>query len=182
MYKYLYKTNDEIDRKLKEEIYKLATKIYPDFRKYFKKNRYYSTVKPQLILLVFDKNKLIGYGKLLWRNLKLVKSQIKFSACGFIVDSLYQKEGIGTKMLDLSINQAKEIKADVLYASTTNPNAIKMLEKKSFKKITTKLTYTEALTNKDVEEIGHAYCLELTDGILKEINSLPFFHIGIGPV
>jgi len=182
MYRYIFKRSDEIDFKQKEEIYTLAIKVYPDFKKYFEKNRYYSTVKPQLILLVFDENKLIGYGKFLWRNLKLRENTIKFSACGLLVDSMYQKQGIGINMLDVSIAKAKELNADILYASSTNPNAIKMLEKRGFKKITTKVIHTEVLTNKEIEEIDQAFGLELTDGILKEINSLPFFHIGLGPI
>lgn len=182
-YNYLFKSSNKVNALEGEKIYELASRMYPDFIKYFEKNRFYSSVKPQLVILVYEGKKLIAEGKLLWRIVKLRSDKtIKFFVYGLTVDSKYQKQGIGTRILDMSISKAKELGADLLYGCTTNPHAMKMMKRKGFKRLTTQLIYTEALIQQMTKEADPSYGLEFKQGIIDEINHLPELYLGIGPL
>lgn len=182
-FKYLFKSSNLVSKEEGEVIHDLASTMYPDFRKYFEVNRFYSSVKPQLILLVYDGKRLVAEGKLLWRKLQIKQGKnIKLFVFGFTVDSDYQRLGIGTHMMEMCVAKTKELKGGLLYGCTDNPQVMKMMERFNFKRLTTKLTYTEALTKRKTEEVDPAYGLEFVFGLVDQINKLPELYLGVGPL
>lgn len=160
----------------------LLVKMYPPFKFLFDKHRYYSTVKPQMEFLIKGKNKLIGTGKFLWRNVKIKDEKIKLFAFGMVIDKPYQRQGMGTKLIQLNKEEAKRRGADLLYGSTSNPKVERMLKKAGFKKLKVFVIYKDAITKEIKKESSSVYVFEFKKGLVAKLNKLEHFYIGIGPI
>lgn len=185
-FEFRFVKNSDLSSSLIEEIYSFNTRMYPDFKRYYQKNRYYSSIKPQMVLLVFDDKKLIATGKFLLRKLKITKDfKINFFVFGFLVDNNYQKKRVGSQMMKRFINKAKEQGADILFGTTANPNAVKLMEKNKFQEITVSLTYTDAISGKTEYANGgkdQAFGYEFRGGLIEQLNSLDSLHLTKGPL
>lgn len=173
-----------------EKTHDLIVTMFPAFREYYERNRYYSSVKPQMIMSVWDgqaKENLVASGKLLWRDLDLDPpvGKVKLFVFGYLVYDAYQKMGVGTRMLEIYLEEAKKKRADLLFGSTANPVAISMLEKHGFRTFATTLTWEDAMSREivDVTAAGYTpYVYAFREGIVEDFNSLPSVHLGVGPL
>lgn len=181
-FSFFLKIDKELSRKEKNEMHDLLIKLFPLFKHLYDKNKYYSTVKPQITFLIRKTDKLIGAGKLLWRNVKIKDEKIKLFALGMLINNFYQGQGIGTEMINLNKQEAEKRKADLLYGSTDNQAMKKMLEGAGFKKLKTSIMYKDALTREIKKENRSIYVFEFKKGLVKKINKLEQFYIGIGPI
>jgi GNAT superfamily N-acetyltransferase len=181
-FSFFLKTPRELSEKEKEEMHDKFVRLYPPFKSFYDKNRYYSTIKPQIIYLVKEEDKLAGSAKLLWHNIKVNNETIKFFAFGMLIDDSYQKQGIGTRLVRLEKKEAKERKAGLLYAASKNPHVEKMLEKAGFKKLKTIVKYKDSITKEIKKESNFIYVFEFKKGLINKINKLEQFYIGIGPI
>lgn len=187
--KYLYnefsillKADKELSKQEKFQMHHLLVKMYPRFKNLFDRNEYYSTVKPQMNFLVKKADELIGTGKFLWRNIKIKNESIKLFALGMVVAKQYQNRGIGTKLVSLSIQNAKKRKADLLYASTSNPKVKKILSKLKFRIIKAPIFYKDAISKDLTREKETAYIFEFKKGLMEKINILSQVYLGVGPI
>lgn len=181
-FSFFLKRDRELSKEEKEQMHDSLVRLFPPFKVFYDKNKYYSTIKPQMTFLVKKGDELVGSGKLLWKTVKMGKSRLKFFGFGLLIEKPYQKNGIGTAMLRLAKEAAKKQKADLLYGSTDNPIAEIMLERDGFRRIKTTIIYKEALTKEMEKEKRIAYAFELKRGLVDKINKLDNFYIGIGPV
>lgn len=181
-FSFFFKKPRELSEKEKEEMHDKLVRLYPPFKIFYDKNRYYSTIKPQIIYLVKEEEKLVGSAKLLWRNVKVDDETIKLFAFGMTIDGQYQKQGIGTRLVRLEKQEAKERNADLLYGASKNPHVEKMLMKEGFKKLQTIVKYKDSLTREIKKESNFIYVFEFKKGLINKINKLEQFYIGIGPV
>lgn len=184
--KFEIKSSDELTSDEIEQSFELSVKEYPAFREYYEENRYYSSIKPQLVSLVFDGPKLVADGKLLWRDLHIEGHGIvKFFGCGFLVLSERHGQGIGGKMLNLVITRARELRADLLFASTENPVMAHLLQRERFQKIAVPVDYEHAKTRDIIPMESHGvqcYVLDFQGALVDKINTQVRWNIGIGPV
>ena len=127
--KFYLKKVSELTGPEKEQMMRLMIITYPAFKKYYLKNKYYSTVKPQMENLIKDGNKIVGVGKLLWRKVMVEKTPIKFFAFGVLITKKHQRRGLGSRLIIKDIKEAKNRGADILYGSTSNPVAEKIVKK-----------------------------------------------------
>lgn len=183
-FKYYLKEDRELTAKEKEELHTFLIKMYPAFARYYKKNRYYSTIKPQMTCLIREPTSkvLVGSGKFLWSTLKTEIGTLKLFAFGVLIDTEFQKEGLGTHLIKMFIKLAGKKNADLLYGSTENPTVHKMLSRLGFKKITCPVVYVNGVTGKRETQTINSYALEFKKGIVDKINTLKKFDIGIGPM
>ncbi|MFQ5531815.1 MAG: GNAT family N-acetyltransferase [Candidatus Nanoarchaeia archaeon] len=181
-YSFILKTNKELSEEDKQEIYKLNIKIYPKFKNYYEKNKYYSTIKPNMVWVIKDKEKVIGTGKFLWKNITVGGKKIKLFSFGILIDKDYQNKGLGSKLTKLQIEESRKRKADIVYVSTENPVAEKMAIKSGFKKLNVPIFFKEVLTNKKMREMNSTLIFEFRKGIIKEIEKLDSLYIGRGPI
>lgn len=181
-FSFFIKTAKELSTKEKNEMHGHLVKLYPPFRAFYEKNRYYSTVKPQITFLVRKGKILAGTGKLLWRTVKMRDEKLKFFILGMLIDNPYQGQGIGTEMVKLDKQESKKRKADLLYGATGNPIMERVLIKEGFKKIKVPVTYKDILTKEIKKESNPAYAFEFKKGLIDKINKLESFYIGIGPI
>ncbi|MBI4086240.1 MAG: GNAT family N-acetyltransferase [Candidatus Liptonbacteria bacterium] len=172
------KLNDEE----KNQLMMLSISEYPAFKKLYAKNKYYSTVKPQKQFIIKQGKKIIGTGKFLWRTIKVNKKSFRMAAFGVLISKKYQKLGLGTELIKRDIQEAKKKKIDLLYGSTSNPVAVKILEGLGFRQLKTAVLYKDSETKQIKMEKGQVYIFELKNGILKQIEKTKKFFIGIGPV
>ena len=110
--KFYFKKVSALTKEEKQQMMHLMIATYPAFKKYYLKNKYYSTVKPQMEHLIKDNNILIGVGKLLWRKIKIGETSIKLFAFGVLITKKYQGKGLGTEIIKKDIiekNNLKEI-------------------------------------------------------------------------
>lgn len=161
---------------------RLMIAVYPAFKKYYLKNKYYSTVRPQMENLIKDDDKIIGVGKLLWRKIKIAERFINFFAFGVLIAKKYQKMGLGSKLIAKDIKEAKKMGADILYGSTSNPIAEKVVKKLGFQKLNTPVFYRHVESGKIKKEKGRVWVFEFKKGLLENIEKLPKFYIGAGPL
>ena len=187
--KYLYKkfsillkADKQLSKEEKFQMHRLLVKMYPRFKNLFDKNEYFSTVRPQMNFLVKKAGELIGTGKFLWRNIKIKNESIKLFAFGMVVAKRYQNQGIGTKIVALSIQNAKKRKADLLYASTSNSKVKKMLSQLKFQIITAPIFYKDVISKDLTREKGAAYIFEFKPGLKEKINILTQIYLGVGPI
>lgn len=181
-FSFFLKTAKELSNKEKDEMHEHLVKLYPAFRIFYEKNKYYSTIKPQLNLVVRKNDILVGVGKFLWRNAKIKDEKIKLFVFGMLIDNPYQGQGIGTEMIRLDMQEARKRKASLLYGSTANPIMEKIMIKEGFKKIKVPVTYKDLLTKEIKKESNPVYVFEFEKGLISKINKLKSFHIGIGPI
>ena len=158
--------------------------MYPAFAKYYKKNRYYSTIKPQMTCLIREpvSKVLIGSGKFLWSTLKTEIGTLKLFAFGVLIDTKFQRVGLGTHLIEMFIKLAGKKNADLLYGSTENPAVHKMLARLGFKKIICPVVYVNGVTGKRETQTINSYAFEFKEGIIDKINTLKEFNVGIGPM
>ncbi|GEM_PF-3191995 len=176
------KMDEELTAKDKNELHKFLMRMYPAFANYYKKNKYYSTVKPQMHFLVRTKtNKLVGSGKFLWRTVKSRLGNVKLFAFGVLIDPDFQSKGLGSHIIKSCIKEADKRNADLLYGTTANPAVGKWLSKLGLKKLKCKVYYTST-TGKKTREKNPAFVLEFKKGLVKNMNSLYEFNIGVGPL
>jgi len=161
---------------------RLMIATYPLFKKYYLRNKHYSTVKPQMENLIKDGNKLVGVGKFLWRKVKIGAMPVKFFAFGVLITKKYQKQGLETKLIEKNIKEAKKRRADILYGSTSNPLAERMVKKLGFKKLNTPVFYKHIESGKIKKEKGRVWVFEFKKGVLQKIENLKKFYIGTGPL
>ncbi len=183
-FSFLLKKDEQLTLKDKAQMHDLLIKTYPLFSKYYKKNKYYSTIKPQMNYLIREKSsdKIIGTGKFLWRNIKFNDEKIRLFAFGLIIDKKFQNKGLGTQLIREGLKQAKKMKADLYYSSTSSPGVKKLLEKLGFKKLSSKVVFKHALTGKKQEQKNDAYVFGFKKGVIDKINSMKKIDIGIGPI
>ena len=181
-YKFYLKKVSELTAQEKEQMMRLMIATYPAFKKYYLKNKYYSTVKPQMENLIKDRDEIVGVGKLLWRKMVVGKTPIKFFAFGVLIAKKYQKRGLGSTLIAKDIKEAKKRGADILYGSTINPAAEKIVKKLGFKKLTTPVFYRHTKTGKIKKETGRVWVFEFRNGLIESVEKLPKFYIGIGPL
>jgi N-acetylglutamate synthase-like GNAT family acetyltransferase len=181
-FKFILKKDENLSREDKEEMHNLLVATYPKFKKLFDKHGYYSTVKPQMNFLVKRNKELVGTGKFLWKSIKFNKETIKLFAFGVVIKRNYQGKGLGTHLTKLDIKEAKKRGGDILYASASTKRAENMISKLGFKRIIAKVLYKDVLSKKIVEEKNPVYVFEFKKCLLKKLNSLPKFYIGLGPI
>lgn len=181
-YKFYLKKVSNLTDKEKEQIMLLSIATYPAFKKYYLRNKYYSTVKPQMENLIKDNNKIIGVGKLLWRKVMIERKPIKFIAFGVLIAKKYQKHGLGSMLIAKDIKEAKRMRADILYGSTSNPIAEKIVKKLGFQKLNTPVFYKHVESGKIKKEKCRVWIFEFKKGLFENIEKLPKFYIGTGPL
>lgn len=181
-YKFVLKKIGELSSDEKEKIMRLSIKMYPAFKKYYLKNKYYSTVRPQLVNIIKSKENIVGTGKLLWRKIEINKKSAKLIAFGVLISKACQKKGLGTKVVLNNIKAAIKMKADILYGTTASPIAKKMMKKIGFKKIRTPIYYKDRETGKINKEKNSVYIFELKKGAIDKIKKLTRLYIGTGPL
>lgn len=183
-FEYYLKEDQELTAEEKEEMHAFLVKMYPAFAKYYKKNRYYSTIKPQITCLIREpvSKALVGSGKFLWSTLKTEIGALKLCAFGVLIDTEFQRAGLGKHLIEVFIKLAGEKNADLLYGSTENPVVHKMLAKLGFKEITCPVTYINGVTGKRETQKISSYALEFKQGLIDKINNLKEFDIGVGPM
>jgi ribosomal protein S18 acetylase RimI-like enzyme len=183
-FEYYLKEDRELTAEEKEELHTFLIKMYPAFASYYKKNRYYSTIKPQMTCLIREpvSKVLVGSGKFLWSILKTEIGTLKLFAFGVLIDTEFQREGLGTHLINLFIRLAGEQNADLLYGSSENPAVDTMLKRLGFREITCPVTYVNAVTGKREIEKLKKYAFEFNKGLIEKINALKEFDIGIGPM
>lgn len=185
-YKFEFKDSSDLTAEEIEKSYQLNTLTYPDFARFYEKNRFYSSIRPQKQLMVWDGDKLIGNGKFQWKDLEIPTiGPIKFFVFGFLVEKNYQNQGVGAEMLGKYVTEAQRMGGDLLYGTTENPIAASMMTKFGFKSIQIPLNYTDVLSKELVEfnqsgKEGFAY--EFRDGLVDRINNLSSLDLGIGPL
>ncbi|MCG2691768.1 GNAT family N-acetyltransferase, partial [Microgenomates group bacterium] len=99
-----------------------------------------------------------------------------------VVAKEYQNRGLGTKLVQLSIENASKRKADILYGSTSNPKVKKMLTKLGFQRLTAPIYYKDITTKEIKREREFAYVFEFKQGLLENLNTLQRIYIGSGPI
>lgn len=181
-FRFLVKNGVELTEEEKERLMQTSIAEYPPFAEYYKKNKYYSVIKPQMVGLVLHGNEIVGKGKLLWQEVEVDADKIKLFGFGVLIDKTYQGRGLGTQLIKLYIEKARELGGDVLYGSTENPVVDKMLPELGFKRLTVPVEYTHAVTGERVHEKNRVYVYELKPGILEIIESLPMLYLGQGPI
>lgn len=178
--------NEDLTAKQKDEIFELHVEVYPSFKSYYEKNRYYSSIKPQILLTVYDGDHLAATGKLLWKNLvHETLGSINFFGFGFLIRAPYQNQGVGKKILQLYIHKTRELKGDLLYGTSNNPVITNGAFKYGFKRLTTHIVYTDTLTNAQStvsQNNLQPFAYEFKSGLIDQINQLKEFNIGVGPV
>lgn len=179
---FIIKKSERLTSQEEKEIQDININEYPKFKKYYFKNIYYSTVKPQKIFMIKEKDKLIGTGKFLWRKIKINNKSLKMAAFGAIIDKDHQNKGLGTRLIKLQIKEAKKIKADFLFGSTLNPRASKILVKLKFKSLNLPIFYKEVNSNKIKKMNNKAYFLGLKKNILEKLVKEKKIFIGQGPI
>ena len=180
--KFYFKKVSALTKDEKQQMMHLMIATYPAFKKYYLKNQFYSTVKPQMEHLIKNGRILIGVGKLLWRKVNVGKTSIKFFAFGVLIIKKYQGLGLGTKIIKKDIKEAKKRGADILYGSTENPIAEKIVKKLGFKKLDVAVFYKDTETGITKREQGRSWVFEFKNGIIKRIENLQRFYIGTGPL
>ncbi|MEK9183821.1 MAG: GNAT family N-acetyltransferase [Patescibacteria group bacterium] len=166
----------------KKQLMNLSIDTYPPFEKYYRRNKYYSTVKPQMKFLVKKGKEIIGTGKFLWRTVMVNKAPIILFAFGVLVAKKYQRKGLGTRIMGTFAEEAKNRGADILYGTTTNPIMEKIMRKLKFKRLSVPVFYKDSESKKIKKEKDNAYILEFRKGIFNEIEKLDKFYIGVGPL
>lgn len=181
-YKFYLKKVGDLTSQEKEQLMRLMIETYPPFKKYYLKNKYYSTVRPQMENVIKDGESVIGAGKLLHRKIKAGATHISFFAFGLLIAKEHREKGLGTKLIAKNIMEAKKRGADVLYGSTANPSAERIVKKLGFKKLHVPIYYKDAETKKIREEKNGVWVFEFKKGLVDKIDGLKRFYIGTGPL
>lgn len=181
-YKFYLKKVESLTAQEKKQMMRLMIANYPAFKKYYLKNKYYSAIKPQMENLIKDNDKLAGVGKFLWRKVKVGTTPVKLFAFGVLIAKTHQGQGLGTKLIAKNIKEAGKRGAGVLYGSTSNPIAEKILKKLNFEKLDVPVFYKHACSGKIEKENDSVWILEFKKGIIKSIGKMPEFYIGAGPL
>lgn len=179
-YKFYFKKVTELTKNEKNQMMNLMVVTYPKYRELYIKNKYYSTVKPQMEHLIKQKGELVGLGKFLWRKVKIGVKFIKFFAFGIRILKKHQGKGLGTKLIKKDILEAKKRGADILYCSTANIKAEHVIAKLGFKKLNTPVFYKNTKTGKIQKEKDNVWVYEFNKGIINKIENLKKFYIGTG--
>lgn len=181
-YKFYLKKVGDLTKQEKEQMMRLMIATYPAFKKFYLKNKYYSTVKPQMENLIKDGDKIVGVGKLLWRKVIIKGKPIKLFIFGVLIAKKYQKRGLGSKLIAKNIKEAKKSGADILYGSTSNRVAEKIVKRFGFQKLSVPVFYKHAESGQIKKEVDRVWVFEFKKGLLKNIEKLPKFYIGVGPL
>ncbi|MBI2591820.1 MAG: GNAT family N-acetyltransferase [Candidatus Brennerbacteria bacterium] len=181
-FKFYLKKVENLTKQEKEQMMRLMVATYPPFKKYYLKNKYYSTVKPQMENLIKESNKIVGVGKLMWRKVMVETKSVKFFAFGVLIAKKYQKQGLGSKLIVKNIKEAKKRGADILYGSTLNPVAEKIVQRLGFQKLNIAIFYKDVESGKIKTENGRVWVFEYKKGLLRKIEKLSKFYIGAGPL
>jgi len=176
------KRGEDLSKDEENQLMYLSISEYPEFEKYYRKNKYYSTIKPQMEYLVKRGDKIIGSAKFLWKKIKIQSKKINFFALGVLISKEYQGVGIGYRLTVKLIEEARKRNADIFYCTTINPIAEKILNKLGFINFKTKVFYKDVQSKKLTEETEKIYLLEFTEGVLDFIKQQDSLHIGIGPI
>ena len=176
------KEDRRLSKKEKTQMHGLLVKMYPAFKSLFDKHGYYSTVRPQMNFLIKRDKMLVATGKFLWRNVGIKNKTFKLFALGMVVAKEYQNRGLGTKLVQLSIENARKRKADILYGSTSNLKVKKILTKLGFQRLTAPIFYKDITTKEIKREKEFAYVFEFKKGLFEKLNALPRIYIGKGPI
>ena len=179
-FKFYLKKSGDLTEQEKEQMMCLMIATYPAFKRYYLKNKHYSTVKPQMENLIKENGKIVGVGKLLWRKIMVGKTPIKFFAFGVLIAKKYQGCGLGSRLIAKDIKEAKKRDADILYGSTTNPIAEKIVKKLGFQKLSTPVFYKHIESGRIEKERCRVWVFEFKKGLLENIEKLPKFYIGTG--
>jgi len=180
--KFYFRKVASLTEEEKQQMMHLMIATYPAFKRYYLRNKYYSTVKPQMEHLIKEGNTLVGVGKLLWRKVKIGKISIKLFAFGVLIIKKHQDRGLGTEIIKKDIIEAKKRDADILYGSTVNPIAEKIVKKLGFQKLNIPVFYKDSETKKVKKESGKVWVYELKRNVINKIENSPRFYIGIGPL
>lgn len=181
-YKFYLKKVGDLSKDEKEQMMQLMIATYPAFKRYYLKNKYYSTVRPQMTNLIKDGDSIAGVGKFLWRNVTVGERTIKFLAFGVLIAKEHQKIGLGGSLIAKNIKEAKKMGADILYGTTSNPAAENIMRGLGFKKLDTPVYYKDVEKWKVRRERNRVWIFEFKKGIIEEIEKSPKFYIGTGPL
>lgn len=175
-------SGDALTDEQKDTLMALSIAEYPPYEKYYRVNKYYSVIKPQIIGLILRDDEIVGDGKLLWQDVKLPDQSIKFFGLGLTIRKEYQGKGLGTELIRQFMHKAEELGADILYATSDSLVIDHILSKFGFSKLMTPVEYTHALSGEREKEEKTAYVYLYSKNILESIQKLPVFYIGQGPV
>ena len=181
-YKFYFKKTTNLTKEEKNKMMHLMIATYPAFKKYYLKNKYYSTVKPQFEHLIMINKNLVGVGKLLWRKVKIGNQFIKFFAFGVLISKKHQGKSLGTTLIKKDIVEAKKRRADILFGSTTNQIAEGIVKKLGFKNLICPVFYTNVEIGKIEKENHRVWIYEFKKGLINKIENLQKFYIGTGPL
>lgn len=181
-YKLYFKKSGDLTKEEKDHLMEFMIGMYPQFKKYYIKNKYYSTVRPQMVHIIKDGNNIIGTGKLLHRKIKIQNGSLTLFAFGVLIGKKYQKQGLGKLIVKRSVQKAKALGGDFLYGTTTNPVAKKMLLDLGFQKITAPIYYKDAGTKKIVREKNDVFVFAYKKKVFDGLNDLKKIYIGTGPI
>lgn len=171
-----------LTKKEKEQLMEFMIEMYPRFKKYYAKNKYYSTVRPQMVHIVKDGDTIVGTGKLLHRKIKIQKRSLTLFAFGVLIGKKHQKQGLGKLIVKRSVREAKALGGDLVYGSTANPIAKKMLFDLGFQKMTAPIYYKDAETKKILREKNDVFVFTYKKKVFNELNELKKKYIGTGPI
>lgn len=176
------KRGEELSEGEKDEMMELSIAEYPAFEAYYRKHKYYSAVKPQMVGLVISDRKIVGLGKFLWRDLEIAGNKIRLCVFGVLIASAHHREGLGTALVTRQLEEARRVGGDLLYGTTTNPAAEEMLKKLGFRELSVPTDYVDADSGETVRQASRAYAYELTSGACASLESQPILHLGEGPL
>ncbi|MFA6415048.1 MAG: GNAT family N-acetyltransferase [Candidatus Paceibacterota bacterium] len=175
-------SGDELTDEQKDILMALSIAEYPPYEKYYRVNKYYSVIKPQIIGLILRNDEIVGDGKLLWQNVELPDRHIKLFGFGLTIRKEYQGKGLGTELIKQFMHKAEELGADILYATSDSPVIDHILNKFGFSKLTMPVEYTHALSGEREREEKTAYVYLYNKDILASLEKLSVFYLGQGPI
>jgi GNAT superfamily N-acetyltransferase len=182
-YQIVLKGSDELTDLQKDQLMILSIAEYPPYEKYYRVNKYFSVIKPQIVGLVLRGQEIIGDGKLLWHDVKVSDHTFKLFGFGLTIRKEFQGEGLGTSLVKHFVEKAKELEADIIYATSDNPVIDHMLLVTfGFSKLAVPVEYIHAVTGASEREEKKVYVYFRNTEVARAIESLSVFNIGKGPI
>lgn len=166
----------------KHQLQLLQIKLFPKFKKMYKKSGWYSYIKPNYVLNVYDRDTIIGTGKVIIRKAKVNNGHLSILAFGVLVDTSYQKKGIASKMINLFSGMAADKGVDCIFCTTESEVLARMLITKNFKNIHNPVSFLNSQSN-EIEFVkeGTAYVRRLTNRSDMIVSGTKIF-LGEGPL
>lgn len=182
-FKYTLKQNEELTETEIQGMYQLNIKMYPSFKEQYEENRYYSYIKPEKVMMVFDGEKLVADVNYSHRTVFLAKQNkfIKLAYWGILVDENHQRKGIGSTVAKKLQEETKNSGYDVLFA-TTQGEAGRLMLSSGFNKSNTKFIWFNDQLNEHqiIADQNYVPYVWFSDKYVFEKED--FVFLGTGPI